>query len=339
MSQCSHRSGKYSFQRCAVNLHLGYIKAQVQLAKTRGWIDPVLTGKVSDEASMYLRMAGEEYEYMSDVEDAYEAAHEGQKDAEKKDSGKNNGGGGGGGGSKVNGSNLPVTIGGSINGEDENNMTIMGDVTDEKVTPETNLEGHPEAPFKDVTAEYSWAQDSIDRLRKYNIIHGDGAGNFRPGEGIKREEFLKLLLEVFGIDVDETAKAEFADVKTGEWYYGYVATAYKMGIVTGYDANTFGIGDIVTRADMAVMLLRVINAKEIVLDTNVRAQAFTDFDAIPEYARYSASILQQAGIVQGDTFGNFMPGKELTRAESAVVFVKFFNETNDFIIHSWEKIY
>ena len=90
---------------------------------------------------------------------------------------------------------------------------------------------------------------------------------------------------------------------------------------------------------MAVMVLRTMDMLKIELEATDRAQAFTDYDKIPEYAYHSVTRLQQAGILNGDSFGNFNAQKGLTRAEAAVVFATLFNDMNEFVTYSWEKVY
>ncbi len=323
------------------------IKTQVQLAMNEGWISPSVSGKISSESSMYLKMAGIDYDYMSDVEDAYVEAFNAQKDEEKKPAstgGGGNGGGGGGGSfapSTGNGSDGKVQTGAgtAIDGE-TNEMIINTDYyNSETVKPNLNQPDHPEAPFKDVTAEYSWASENIHDLRKFGLVRGDDNGNFRPGDGISREEFLTILLNVFAVERKTGLSTTFKDVNKNEWYYDTVATACEMGIVNGYSNTEFGIGDTISRADMAVMICRAMEILGMDLDPTEEAFVFGDFADIPDYAYQAVSKLQQAGVLNGDTFGLYNPLNNVTRAESAVALWAVFDRAKDFVYYSWEKVY
>ena len=314
------------------------IKVQVQKAIENQWIIPDVSGKISDEASMYLRMSGKTYEYMKDVEAEYEDAYSAQYKAEKADSDKKPSGGGGGGGGGGAGSKLPIqSVSGGDSGKTEN-LTIGEDYVQSNTELKTNQPSHPESPFADITAEYSWAKDSIDKLRRYGLLNGDGNGNFRPGDGISREEFLALLLRVFEVET-KTSAVSFNDVESDAWYYDVVATAYEMGIVKGYPDGSFGVGSNVSRGDMAVMVCRAMEVLGINLDATEKAVVFTDGKQIPEYAYHSVSKLQQAGVVKGDDVGNFNPQNSLSRAEAAVVFGAIFTDINEFVTYAGQNIY
>ncbi len=323
------------------------IKTQVEMAMKEGWISPETTGKISSESSMYLKMAGIDYDYMSEVEDAYEDAFAEQKEEEKKPTSSGGGGnGGGGGGSSFtpntgSGSDGKVQTGAGTSTEaDPDEMVINTDFYNgETVTPNLNQPDHPEAPFTDITPEYSWASENIHDLRKFGLVRGDGNGKFRPGDGVSREEFLTILLNVFDVERKTGLSTSFKDVNKNEWYYDTVTTACEMGIINGYSETEFGIGDTISRADMAVMICRAMEYANMDLDPTEEAFVFGDFTDIPDYAYQSVSKLQQAGVLNGDTFGFYNPLNDVTRAESAVALWAVFDRTKDFVYYSWEKVY
>lgn len=300
------------------------IKEQVQLAIENEWINPDVKGKVSSESSLYLKMAGVEYDSLSKVESEYEKAYSKQKDEEADKGGKGGGGassGGGGSGKNIlsgNMGNEPAS-----EGKDENIQS----------------EAYPSEPFVDVTEQYSWAKTSIDGLRRYGLVKGDGNGTYRPGDSISREEFLTILLNVFEVEMKADALANFKDVDKNAWYFKTVATAANMGIVNGYADGRFGIGDPITRADMSVMIYRMIEAKGITVDSSETGFMFKDITAIPQYALSAVTMLQQSGIVKGDDYGYFNPQNKLTRAEAAVVFWSVFGKTRNMVNYTWAKTY
>ena len=83
-------------------------------------------------------------------------------------------------------------------------------------------------------------------------MSGDEKGNINPDKNITRAEFIKLVIEAFKLKAD-ISECEFEDVASGSWYYEYVATGYKLGIVNGTSAATFEPDKPVTRQEMAVM--------------------------------------------------------------------------------------
>ncbi len=298
------------------------IQKQVQLAIENEWISPDVSGKIVNVDKMYMRMTNKDYDLLSTVNSEYEKAYAAQVKADKPKEPS-------GGGIPSNGSDGIITSGGGGTSNPEN-IVMGGGTGAEKIDAPTNLPGHPEAPFKDVTSEYSWAKASINGLRRYGIVRGDGTGLYRPGDGVRREEFLKMLLDVFGIEKKD-ANILFTDTDKSAWYYSTVATAFEMGIVNGYPDGRFGIGDTITRADMAVMVCRAMEKLSINLDATDEAFLFNDFTAIPEYSYSSVVKLQRAGILNGDTFGYYNPLNNVTRAEAAVVFWSLFEGVSDMI--------
>ena len=222
-------------------------------------------------------------------------------------------GGGAGGGGGFGGGNY-------LSGEKK------GDTTDEPVkTPMKPIDKDGESVlggFNDLTS-VPWAQDSILELQKMNVISGDGSGAFYPDRAVTREEFLKMAMTAAGIEPG--GSVSFSDVDANEWYYGYVAAAFEKGIVNGMDENTFGIGEMITRADMAVMLKRILDYAGIEIVPTENAFVFDDYKTIPKYARESITALCQVGLMNGVGDNRFDAPASATRAESAVAIYRAYN--------------
>ena len=97
----------------------------------------------------------------------------------------------------------------------------------------------------------------------------------------------------------------------GDWYTPYIAAAVQNGIITGRPDGTFGIGDDITRQDIAVIIYRSQNSPA------TEAHQFPDSGSIADYAADAVSYLFNSGIASGDDKGNFNPGNPATRAEAA----------------------
>ena len=163
-----------------------------------------------------------------------------------------------------------------------------------------------------------WAIESIQSLAAEGIISGKGNGFFDPDGKVTREEFLKMLIEAFKL-VDEEASVEFTDVSKDEWYYPYVASAKKYGIINGLGDESFGVNSKITRQDMALMAYRVATHANIQLPVVVPAMNFADEEEIAQYAIDSVKVMQQAGIIGGVGDGRFAPTDYATRAQAAKI--------------------
>ncbi len=268
----------------------------------------------NDEVSkkgLYMRMVGKTFDCVQDIMDAYDQAYEAQKQFEAEESetpaSRPSGGGGGGGGFSGPGTNIEIAP----------ELIPVPEV--EELEPEKA----PVEGFKDLEG-YEWAKDAIDGLRNLSIVHGDGNGNYRPGDEVTREEFLSMLLATFYIETEE-GTVPFMDVKNGQWYTKVVATAYELGITNGMGDGRFGIGENIIRADMVALAARLANAQGITIKKENEAKVFADFPEIPAYAYDDVVAFQQAGLIQGDEAGKFNPNNKLTRAEAAVFFWNMFN--------------
>ena len=160
-----------------------------------------------------------------------------------------------------------------------------------------------------------WGKAYIEALRARGIISGKAEGLFMPDDSITREEFVKLVVELFGM-TDSTATAEFTDVDSGAWYYQYVATAAKKGIVSGVGDGQFGIGQKITRQDMAKIISNILTSQGIAT-TAASQDVFADYTQIADYAQEAVLSIYNLGIISGDDQGNFNPNAFATRQESA----------------------
>lgn len=210
------------------------------------------------------------------------------------------GGGGGGGGGSVK---PPVK-------EEEKEET-------EPVTPaEPETEDKPvtSVKFSDVK-ENDWYYDYVTELAEKGIVSGDGNGGFAPNDNVTREQFLKMIIEATDIEANESENT-FADV-ADDWYKPYVLTAKNLGIVNGVTDTMFGIGQKITRQDMAVMITRTIEKLGITIEEN-EVDSFADNHKVTDYATEAVEYMKSIGLIEGYN-NEYRPQDNLTRAEAAKV--------------------
>lgn len=208
--------------------------------------------------------------------------------------GSGGGGGGGSGGNSSAKNNASVVLGG-ISGTPQ--VTAAKDV------------------FSDMTG-YEWAEDAVLYLAKRGIISGVSESKFDPAGLVTREQFAKLV--VLAADLyNANANESFEDAESDAWYISYISSAKKNGIVNGIEESKFGVGMYITREDMAVMLYKAFEAKNIKL-TNYKSD-FDDMDKISEYAYTAVAALSGAGIINGVGNNKFDPKSNATRAEAAIL--------------------
>ncbi|MEK0315103.1 glycosyl hydrolase 53 family protein [Cohnella sp. 56] len=177
--------------------------------------------------------------------------------------------------------------------------------------------------------QHAWAAPAVEALAARGAVRGDGNGTFRPNGIVTRAEFVTMLANAFELASGAGSDAPaFTDVAAGQWYTDAVASAAKLGIVTGRPDGAFGLDAPITRQEMAAMLYRAANAVKLDLAAApaVQAAAFTDADAIAPYARDAAAAMQRAGILQGTGAGAFTPAASATRAQAATAIYRLFEQ-------------
>ncbi len=194
------------------------------------------------------------------------------------------------------------------------------------VTPDVDTEPEPDenlpVVFADEQSIPSWAKAMVGQLAQKQIINGianeNGQLEFRPDDPVTRAQFVKMLVLAFDLGESADTAVSFDDVTEADWYYPYIAGAVNAGIIEGMGDHLFGADMNISRQDMAVMLGRVMDAKDIQLDPVITPMVFGDEAEIASYARESIKELQSARILEGSE-GNFYPNRSATRAESAKV--------------------
>lgn len=173
--------------------------------------------------------------------------------------------------------------------------------------------------FDDVSG---WSKEYVEALYNRGIISGRGERAFAPDENVTREEFVKLIVETAGMTRAWTD--EFDDVAADAWYAGYIGAASKNGIVNGVGDGWFGIGENITRQDMAKLLYGVLLHEGFVSEGMNAELEYTDSEDIAPYAREAVGVLSSLGIISGDENGSFRPTDNATRAQAAKLIYKLF---------------
>ena len=111
------------------------------------------------------------------------------------------------------------------------------------------------ASYVDVTSKQN--QEAIEVLQKIGIMVGDENGKFNPEAKVTRNEMAVIMANLMDYRVSTyKGTSPFTDVPA--WAEPYVAACYTNGIVSGYDAKTFGGNDSVATSQAALMLMKAL---------------------------------------------------------------------------------
>ncbi|RIX45882.1 S-layer homology domain-containing protein [Paenibacillus nanensis] len=173
--------------------------------------------------------------------------------------------------------------------------------------------------FDDVASVEAWAGRAIEVAAAKGAINGKAEGVFDPSAKVTRAEFAKMLIRALDLE-NGSAKEGFADVNASDWFAPYVAAAAQQGIINGRSATKFDPSANITRAEMATMIARALQAKgfEEVADVEGALEIFSDAGSISDALKAGVAFAASNGIVQGNN-GKFAPNDNATRAQAAVI--------------------
>lgn len=269
-----------------------YIERYNSLSNTKE-VDKALVGRSFSDADEFAS------EFIILLEDAEYAESQNQNSRPSSGGGSSGGGFSGGGGGASLGANVPAPV--------------------VHIPPVTEQLPSISAPFND-TEDVPWAKEAINALYSSKIINGKSEGIFAPNDYILREEFVKMAVSLIGADLSDSS-SDFTDVDSSAWYAPYVAAAKQKGIVVGREDGSFGIGEYISRQDVAVILERIIGEIVFAESENVK---FDDESTIADYAKNAVSKLSSLKIINGSD-NKFMPLSNATRAETACMIYRLLN--------------
>lgn len=173
--------------------------------------------------------------------------------------------------------------------------------------------------FVDVPSS-RWSATYINKLASLGIINGTGGGYFEPTLYVTREEFVKMLAGVAGANVTGYTSSRFPDVPLSRWSAPYIAWAADRGITTGTDGGNFAPTMRITREEMATMIYRYVQSSGKTLPAKNAPVIFADANLISGWAQTPVSVMQQAGIIDGNVTNGrytFDPKVSASREECA----------------------
>lgn len=195
--------------------------------------------------------------------------------------------------------------------------------------------------FEIVDAEAKWAMPYIGKAVRLGVVTGTSViteGNikkitFDPNGLLTREQFVVMLQRLSGTDeTDNGGASRFTDVKHDEWYSSAVRWAENAELVEGIGNNRFGIGQNITRQEIAVMLSRYVKVFGIkFIPSADDAVTFADEEKIAKWAAEGVDLLRDNKIIQGNEHKLFNPESYVTRAETASIVTRFIYFSTDII--------
>lgn len=156
--------------------------------------------------------------------------------------------------------------------------------------------------------EAHWAKDAISSLLSSGVISGDADGSIRPDDKILRAEYIKVINKYFGYS--DMSGGNFPDADSSKWYYNDLAIAKTAGYITGDANGNANPESYITRAEVCVILSRILKLTE---NADV---TFSDSENIPDWAKGHIGAMVSAGLISGYSDGTVKAENNITRAEA-----------------------
>lgn len=118
-----------------------------------------------------------------------------------------------------------------------------------------------ELTFSDKNSVPEWALPTIQTAVEQGVIQGYTDGTLRPQQTVSRTEMAALVSRAMAWGTDSLASTPFADdARIPDWAKAYVEAARMHGLLEGREGNRFVPDGQTTRAEAAVVLLRLRHA-------------------------------------------------------------------------------
>ena len=179
--------------------------------------------------------------------------------------------------------------------------------------------------FTDVRSD-AWYVYAVSYVFERNLMRGMNARTFAPEANISRAMVVSVLYRMAGAPAVNFRPA-FRDVSAGQWYSEAVIWAYDNAIVRGTSTNIFSPHADITREELAVMVRGYYIGQMQNADVSVRQgrqwNSFSDRGQISPWAQDSLTWANYHDIIGGRTATSIAPGGTATRAEAAMIFMRF----------------
>ena len=160
-----------------------------------------------------------------------------------------------------------------------------------------------------------WAESYIQLLYQVGIVSGTTDTTFNPNGQVTRGQLAAMIFRAAGLDVNEDYEgpATYSDMQ-GFWGAKEVAILQEYGLIDIFAGNKFEPNKPVTREEMAYVTANYLLAMEYDAKETGMNNTFVDKDQMRKETVEAIGLLQQLGIISGES-GKFNPKGNLTRAQ------------------------
>jgi uncharacterized repeat protein (TIGR02543 family) len=178
-------------------------------------------------------------------------------------------------------------------------------------------------PFADVAPE-QWYSEAVEFVNKNGLMKGTQTHTFSPAMELTRGMVVTILWNLEGNP--SGLNKQFTDIAEDAYYYQASNWAAERGIVSGVGNGLYDPDKAISRQDLAVILNNYAAFAGITLSAEREYTGFSDDADIANYAKEAIERFFKAMIINGGENSGFNPKGEATRAEAAVMLMKFLED-------------
>ena len=174
--------------------------------------------------------------------------------------------------------------------------------------------------FIDVARD-AWYKDAVQYAYDHGLMTGVSDTEFAPEATTTRAMIVSILARLEGVTTAEAAG--FADVDDNDWYATAVNWAANVGVVNGYEDNTFRPNTAITREQLAAILMNYAAYKGEDVSNRADLSAYSDTATISSWAEETMQWAVAEGLISGVTNDQLQPQGNATRAQVAAILQRF----------------
>lgn len=171
--------------------------------------------------------------------------------------------------------------------------------------------------FSDLSPKH-WCYNKIIDFEEKGYVCGYEDGTFRADRTITRAEYVKIVNNFFGYELETEKECGFSDVNKSDWFAPYVNEAVERGYITGYEDGTFRPEAPIRRQEATVILSRILDIDEEVYpdDHQDGLAQYSDGNEVQDWARVAIHSYSVYNFINGYEDGSLRILRDVTRAET-----------------------
>ena len=176
--------------------------------------------------------------------------------------------------------------------------------------------------FLDVDPD-AWYKDAVQFAYDNGLLTGTSATEFAPDVTTTRAMIVSILARLEGVTAADDAG--FSDVDD-EWFATAVNWAANVGVVNGFEDNTFRPNDAITREQLAAILCNYAAWKGEDVSARAELSRYSDAAAISSWATDVMRWAVAENLISGVTTDELQPQGAATRAQVAAILQRFLSK-------------